>query len=281
MISSSEILDIVEIVYFGPALLASAFVCVKHGFSRESGWLLLVILSLVRVIGASTGIAAVEDPTNTNLVICSLIMAGIGSTLMVATLTGIVNRIDSGSGRSPLPPRVRKLVQTIGLAAVVLGIVGGIKIAGSDPDTRSDGYTYTKAAIILVLVQYLASIAILSFSTLNMRYILAGDRTLFFCVSIAAPFVLVRVIYSICAAFNPTSSIFSLRSDTNTVIAVRAVLGIAMEIIAVSLFVFGGIKAPKISKGERSEENKLMDETKLPQEHGVVGQAPHRPANRY
>lgn len=281
MISSSEILNIVEIVYFGPALLASAFVCVKHGFSRESGWLLLVILSLVRVIGASTGIAAIEDSTNTNLVICSLIMAGIGSTLMVATLTGIVNRIDSGSGRSPLPPRVRKLVQTIGLAAVVLSIVGGTKIAGSDPDTRSDGYTYTKAAIILVLVQYLASIAILSFSTLSMRYILAGDRTLFFCVSIAAPFVLVRVIYSICAAFNPTSSIFSPRSDTNTAIAVRAVLGIAMEIIAVSLFVFGGIKTPKISKGERSEENKLMDETKLPQEHGVVDQAPYRPANRY
>jgi len=251
MISSSTILNIVEIVYFGPALLASAFVCVKHGFSREAGWLLLVILSVVRIIGASMGIAATADPTNTDLVVWSLIMARVGSTLVVAALTGIVNRIDSGSGRSPLSPRMRNLIQTAGIAAVVLGIIGGIKIADSDPDTRSDGYTYTKAATMLILVQYLASIAILSFSALNMRYVLAEDRTLFFCVSVAAPFVLVRVIYSICAAFNPTASIFNPRSDTVTAIAVRAVLGVAMEIIVVSLFIFGGIKAPKILKGER------------------------------
>lgn len=279
MLSSSEILDIVEVIYFGPALLASVFVCVKHGFSREGGWLLLIILSLIRMIGASTGIAATEDPTDTGLVICSLIMASTGSTLIVATLTGIVNRVDSGSGRSSLPPRVRKWLQLMGLAAVILGIVGGTKTASSDSDTRSDGYTYTQAAVILILVQYLASTAILSFSAFNMRYILDGDRTLFFCASMAAPFVLVRVIYSICAAFNPTSSNLSLRSDTTAAIVIRAVLGIAMEIIAVSLFIIGGLKAPKIQKGERTEGDMVMDESKLPQEHGVVGQAPHRPTN--
>jgi len=280
MVTKSEIVDIVEIVYFGPALVASAFVCVRHGFSRESGWLLLVILSLVRLIGASTGIAATKNPTNSGLIACSLIMSGIGSTLLVAALTGIVNRIDSGSGQSHLTPRMRRMVQLAGLAAVVLGIVGGTKIASSDPNDRSEGYTYTKAAIILVLVQYLATVAILSFSALNMRFILAGDRTLFFCASIAVPFVLVRVIYSICSAFNPTSRTFSQRSDTATAVAIRAVLAIAMEIVAVSLFIYGGIKAPKIAKGERSEDSINMVEPKHTQQQGVVGAPPqYRPVS--
>ena len=271
MVSSGEILDIIELIYFGPALLASAFVCIKHGFSREAGWLLLVGLSLVRIIGASTGIAAQKNPNNSSLIACSLITGSIGPTLLVAALTGIVNRIDSGSGRSPLTPRMRKLVQLVGIAAVVLGVLGGTRIASSNPDTRSSGYTLTKAAIFLVLVQYLATIAILSFSALKMRFILAEDRTLFFCASAAAPFVLVRVIYSLCAAFQPTSSTFGLRSATVTAIVVRGVLGLAMEIIAVTFFILGGILTPKILKGERSEEGMLADYRPV-QQHGVTTQ---------
>lgn len=281
MVGSSEILDIVEIVYFGPALLAAAFVCAKHGFSREAGWLLLVILSLVRIIGASTGIAAERNPTNSGLITCSLIMGSIGSTLLVAALTGIVNRIDSGSQQSPLPARIRRLVQLGGLAAVILGIIGGINIASSDSDDRSDGYTYARAAIILVVVQYLVTIVILSFSLLHMRCILTEDRTLFFCASMASPFVLVRLIYSICATFNPASPRWSFRSDTVTAVAIRGVLEIAMEIIAVSLLISGGIKSPKIQKGERSEASTLMDESKQPQEHGVVNGALYQSSNRH
>ncbi|KAK5937528.1 hypothetical protein PMZ80_010148 [Knufia obscura] len=279
MISSSEIIDIVEIVYFGPALLASIYICVKHGFSKEAGWFLLIILSLARLIGASTGIAALSDPTNSSLIACSLILSSIGSTILVATLTGIVNRIDSGSGQSRLSPRMRKMIQLAGLAAVVLSIIGGTKVASSDPESRSEGYTYTKAAIILVLVQFMASIAILAFSAINTGAILSEDRTLFFCVSVAAPFVLVRVIYSICAAFNPTSSTFSIRSGTTAALVVRAILGLAMEIIAVSLFIFGGFKAPKIRKGERAEESMPMNESQQPHKHGVVNGARYQPVH--
>jgi len=280
MVNSSEILDVVELIYFGPALVASAFVCAKHGFSRDAGWLLLVILSLTRLIGASTGIAAENNPTNSSLISCSLITSSIGSTLLVAALTGVVNRVDSGTGQSPIPAPLRKLIQLPGLAAVALGVFGGTKVGSSNASVRSVGYTYTKAAIILVLVQYLVAAAMLGFTTSKMHHIRAGDRTLFFCASIAAPFVLVRIIYSTCAAFNPTSRNLSIRSDTDTAIAIRAILGIAMEIISVSIFIFGGIKAPKIVEAGKPGQKMPMHGTKQPQQQDFMDEARYGTASR-
>lgn len=272
MVSSSVILDFVEIVYFVPALPFTIWVCVKHGFSREAGWLLLTILSLVRIVGAATGVAAWKEPTNKDLIATSIIMGSIGSATLVAALTGVVNRIDTGTGGSSLSPRLRKWLQIVGLVAVILGIVGGINLADSDPETRSDGQSYIKASIILVFTQFVATAIILSLSAKKLRYIWKGDRILFFVAAACLPFVLVRLIYSISAAFNPTSSIFSVTSGTVAAVAVRATLGTAMEIIAVTLLIFGGLRAPRMRQGEvLSKETSEDKHEQFPQQHRLDG----------
>lgn len=256
MINASEILDIIEIAFFVPALPLSIYICCKHGFKREAGWFLLLVLSIIRIVGASCGIAASKDGNQT-LIEVSLIMSSVGSATLVAAFTGITNRIADGSKGSPLSPKQRKLLQLIGIVAIILGIVGGTKIADTDPSTRSSGQTYLKAAVILILVQYLASCVVLGFCAIHFRHILDVDRKLFFCVVLAAPFLFVRVLYSILAAFDANSSTFSLLSTTVVAVAVRACLGIAMEIITVYLFILAGILSPKMTAGERSAETEL------------------------
>lgn len=259
MVTSSEVLDIIEIVYYVPALPVAAYVCFKHGFSREAGWLTLVILSLVRIIGAATGIAAVTDPS-TGLITTSLVMSSIGSATLVAALTGVVNRIENGSRQSHLPARTRKLLQLVSIAAIALGAVGASKMSSSNASDRSSGETYMRVAAILILVQFLATVLILAFSAFNMRAIMDGDRKLFALAAAACPFILVRVIYSICSAFNYNSSTFSLRSTTITAIIVRAVMAIAMEIIATTLLIVGGVVSPKIAQGERVQNDVHMEQ---------------------
>ena len=272
MVSSSVIVDFVEIVYFVPALPFTIWVCVMHGFNREAGWLLLTVLSLVRIVGAATGVAAWKEPTNESLVETSIITSSIGSATLVAALTGVVNRIDTGTGGSSLSPRTRTWLQIIGLVSVILCIVGGTKLADSDPETRSEGQSYIKACIILVLIQLLATAMILSLSARKWRYIWEGDRILFFVAAACLPFVLVRVIYSICAAFNPNSSVFGPTSRIVVAVAVRAALAIAMEIIAVTLLIFGGLKAPKMRQGELPSEESSDDEHKhIPQQYQLSG----------
>lgn len=257
MVSASEIVDIVEIIYFAPALLLSVYVCTKHGFKREAGWLLLVILSIIRIVGASCGIAATHDRAQ-GLIVTSLIMSSVGSATLVAAFTGITNRIAEGSRGSPLSPRQRKLIQIIGLVAIVLGIMGGIKVTDTDPSSREQGQTYMKAAVMLILLQFLISVAILSYSAIHLREILDDDRKLFFCASFAVPFLFVRLLYSILAAFDSNSSIFSLLSTSVTAVVLKACLGVAMEIIVVSLFILAGMLSPKMAVDHKSTEERAV-----------------------
>lgn len=247
MFTKSEIVDIIELIYFVPALPLAIYVTYKHGIRREAGWLTLIILALVRIIGASTGIAAVQTGS-INLYICYYVTSNIGSTLLVASLTGLVNRVYSGTGKIFLPPRITRFLNLISLAAIILSSIGGSDVTSSNTGTQHTGHSLTKVAVILILVQYLATMAIAGFTAMHSRYINTGDRRLFHFALAAAPFVLVRVIYSICSAFDYKSSNFSLLSNTVAAVAIRACMDVAMEILAMTFFLAGGITAPKAQR---------------------------------
>lgn len=93
MVTAREVLDIIELVYYTPILFISIFVCFKHGFKRSEGWLFLIILSLLRLIGAGTGVAAVSNPGNKSLIACSIVCAGIGLSPLLLALVGFTRKM--------------------------------------------------------------------------------------------------------------------------------------------------------------------------------------------
>ena len=88
-----EILNIIEIVFYAPVLVVSVLVCAKHGFARSGGYFFMLILALLRLIGASTGIASVNDPTNSSLIVCSLVCSAIGLSPLMLAVLGFQNRL--------------------------------------------------------------------------------------------------------------------------------------------------------------------------------------------
>lgn len=61
-------LAIAEVAFFSLALILSAYVVIRHGFNRQLGWLYLIILSLLRLIGASCSLyIEVNNSTNVGL----------------------------------------------------------------------------------------------------------------------------------------------------------------------------------------------------------------------
>lgn len=249
MVSSSEILDIIELIFYTPVLLVSLYVCKKHGFSRESGWLLITILSAVRIAGAATGIAGLTSGDQ-SVLIASLVLSSIGSATLVAALTAITNRIESGSRVSHIPPRIRKALQLMTIVAIAMGAVGGSKVADSDPASRADGYTYLQVAAVLIFVQYLVTAYLLAMQLTHMRRVLDTDRHLCIAATAAAPFIFVRTIYSLVSAFDHNSPALNSYSRETTAIVLRGVLGVAMEIIATTFLLVGGIVAPKMEQRE-------------------------------
>jgi hypothetical protein len=83
--------SIAELIVYLPAIVVSAIVCKRHGFSRSSGWLFTLILCLVRIVGACCQLATYKSES-IGLLEAVVIIDSIGiSPLLLATL-GLLSR---------------------------------------------------------------------------------------------------------------------------------------------------------------------------------------------
>ena len=236
-----EIVDIVEIIFYVPALGLSVWCCVRHGAGRQLGWFYLVVLALLRLIAASTGIASVHDPTNTNLTATWLTCYGIGLSPLLLALQGILKRLNEGMKRHGFQPRYIQMLSVLVLAALVLAIIAATKLYSSDPSTASDGLDFQKAAIVVFLVTFLLLAALAVFTAVKKQYIYKGEERLLAAVLLSLPFLLIRLVWSMCSAFDNSSTTFSLVSSAHTPVAVWAIMSVLMEFIVVSIYIAAGL----------------------------------------
>ena len=241
MVSSREIVDIVELAFYAPVLLLTVYVCYRHGMGRQQGWIYLGILAILRLIAAGTGIASIHDPTNNTLIECSITCYGIGLSPLLLALLGILQRLHEGMKGRGLGSRQIRLVSIPLLVGLILGIVAGTKEYSSDPSTRSEGEHLQEAAVLLFLLGYLLLAGITLLTVTKKNHILDGEQRLLAAAVVSLPFLLVRIIWSIIAAFDHNSNTFSLLSTSNTSVVVWAIMSVLMEFIVVILFLAAGI----------------------------------------
>jgi len=75
-----------ELLIYLPALFVAGIVCSRHGFGRSSGWIFVLVLCLVRIVGAGCQLATYSSET-TGLLEAVVILDSIGiSPLLLATL---------------------------------------------------------------------------------------------------------------------------------------------------------------------------------------------------
>jgi hypothetical protein len=258
-LSSRTILNIVELVYYGPALLLALWIIHKHGMGRRSGWIYLAILAVVRIVGAATGIAANSDPSR-GLIETSEIAYGVGLSPLFLAWLGVIRRVNEGMQVHPVPPRLINLVYLPIMAGLALGIIGGTKLFDTNPASVNTGVTYTKIAIMLFLLALIALAAITTFTVMRIRHVMDGEKRLVFACMAVGPFLLVRIIYSIIANFDHSSTSFSFSSTRTAAVVVQAVMSVAMEFIVVLIFLTAGFVTPVIP---RSMVQSQQDETEM------------------
>jgi hypothetical protein len=65
---------------------------------------------------------------------------------------------------------------------------------------------------------------------------------------ISLPFLLVRIIFSIIAAFTENGNTFSIISDTKRAVVIDAIMSVLMEFIVVALFLSAGLTVREIPR---------------------------------
>ena len=242
MVSSREVVDIVELAFYSPVLLATIYVCYRHGIGRQQGWLYLGILAILRLIAAGTGIGYIHDPSNSTLIQCSIICYGIGLSPLLLALLGILQRLHEGMKGRGLASRQIRIISIPLLVGLILGIVAGTKEYDDDPSSRTTGQQLQEGAVILFLVGYLLLAALTLFTVVKKNHILEGEQRLLAAAVVSLPFLLVRIIWSLISAFDHNySGDFSLLADSNTAVVIWAIMSVLMEFIVVLLYLFAGL----------------------------------------
>jgi hypothetical protein len=91
-LGSQGYVSIAELIVYIPLGILAACVCVRHGFSKSSGWVYTAILCVLRIIGAVCQLLTYSDHS-TGLLQTTVIIDSVGiSPLLLATL-GMLSRL--------------------------------------------------------------------------------------------------------------------------------------------------------------------------------------------
>lgn len=258
-INVQDHIAIAQLAVFAPCFVAAVYLGLRHGFWKSSGWYFLIVLTLARIIGSSFRLATISDAKNVSLYVGWMILNNVGLSPLILALLGLIGRIIEGirrNGQTLVESKYRKLIDTLLLVAMIVGIVGG---------TNS---TYTVTAVGTQvqydeLVRVSVGLTIGGFVLLVLEALLVlfrynkiedGEHRLLVAVFLALPFVLVRLIYSCLKVFgNSASSTLAY-----------FMMSVLMEMIAVVICLGFGLTlrvVPQPPKGDRYEMVGLREET--------------------
>ncbi|KAH9921456.1 uncharacterized protein B0H18DRAFT_956651 [Fomitopsis serialis] len=250
---------VAEIVMYLPVLFVSGSLVAKHGITRRAGWIFLLILSIVRIVGGATQVAAEQNPSNITLDIVSYTLTSAGvSPLLLATIGFLATVCQRTLSDDPLISRGLRIMSLICTIALILAIVGGVDIGNAK--TAADlnkGADLRHAGAILFAVLF-GSIFLLHMRCWSeMSNIMKARRTLLKSISLALPFLLVRVVYTVLSAFAPStqsisaSGVVSSTTSDSTLAKFSAttgswviylVMSVLMEYAAVMVYLVAGTR---------------------------------------
>ena len=87
-----EGLSIANLVFYIPCLFIAAWVSFRHGFSRQSGWIFIFLLSIIRIVGSICQIVSVSSPGE-SIDEAWIILSSVGLSPLLLAMLGMLVRV--------------------------------------------------------------------------------------------------------------------------------------------------------------------------------------------
>ncbi|KPM42693.1 hypothetical protein AK830_g3893 [Neonectria ditissima] len=250
-----------QLVYYIAALGGSVWVSARHGFSKSTGWIFLVIFSIIRIVGCSAQIATVTVDSDTPWTIAAITgFLGL-SPLLLASL-GIVSRVCYSIIKTPWNLEfsfcVVKTVQVPAAVALILCIVGGVS---ADTPAEIGDQSTTQAGVILFLIVLVLIVLLTVGAAVGRNTTGRGEGRLLGAVAVSLPMLLIRIIYSFLVVFSKDSH-FSMASGSTSSILTDLFMARIEEMLVILVYLWAGITQEAVPENDggvkRSKEEKLL-----------------------
>ncbi|KAK3052692.1 hypothetical protein LTR09_006174 [Extremus antarcticus] len=240
-----------EVAFYGPALLISTYIVFRHGLRGQLGWLYLVTLSILRLVGGSATLwSETQNDYSPAVLETAFITSAVGTAPLLLVLLGFLERVNDRITVGGVGKWVFRGIHLLSITALVLAIIGGTDIADRSASSRSTGHTLLQAGSVIFLAIYLALAAITILTFRRKGDAQPGDWKLIDAGLAALPFLLVRILYTVIVAFAKEGSVFYF-SDVD--VYVSAFMQFLMEAFVVVIFIVAGLLTPKQDKEGRGQ----------------------------
>lgn len=192
---------------------------------------------------------------------------------LLLVLLGILERIHPRMGSAGLPQMIFRVIHLVGIAALVLSIIGGTKVQDSNISSHNTGKDCLEAGSLVFLGIYVALALLTIYTAFRGRSIPSTEKVLIFVGVGVLPVLCVRIVYTVATSWSSAGSIFYYLTPH---VAVQATMQFAMEAIAYVIYSWGGIVAPKAQPVDSGEVFRDVEEQKMTSsgrpEAGYAGQ---------
>ncbi|KAF4623483.1 hypothetical protein D9613_002065 [Agrocybe pediades] len=236
-----------QIAFYAPIAVITLILIFRYHLRRDAGWLFLFFFSITRIAQGALIVAAQMIATKPVLFNAAYIMDYSGLAFLLLSSLGFIGM--AGQHTYSENPRVATLLRIIGIAILVgvgLCIAGGV-IGGQAAANQHTATLLRRVGVCIYAGVYVALFAV-HIGTWTYRWHLRSyRRNLLWGISIALPFLGVRMAYAVLAAFSATD-LHGTQVSSNATIAkfnpitgnwiLYLVMGLVMEYVVAALYLF-------------------------------------------
>ncbi|KAK0383739.1 hypothetical protein NLU13_9650 [Sarocladium strictum] len=248
-------ITILQIIFFIPSLCVAVYLCFQNGLKSAGTWRFIATLSALRVAGDVSYFISLNHPSldvEVSVIVCELM--GLAPLMLVlVALVGRVNKITHS-----FPVKAPLVISLLSLTGLIVGIVGTNNALHDAETTNSVGVNALMRAAVAL---FLAGFGLMLFSFFMVVFdvkmhpakgtTLGREMRVLYIVGLAAPFVLVRLVYGAIGDFTGNRE-FSVLYGNNTI---YLCMGILMEIIAITLVLSIPFLVPERSDKSEGPQN--------------------------
>ncbi|KAL2068511.1 hypothetical protein VTL71DRAFT_14848 [Oculimacula yallundae] len=244
--TSTNILSVVSIIFYSPISLFSVFLCTRHGFSPNKGFIFLIFFSLIRISGSAVNLASTHaSPRQAGIMnTAALVLSFTGlSPLLLATL-GLVYHVRFGMVKiypTTLKPVHLVLLRVPVMAGLVLCDEGAIEYGARVGATGDYIVPITsKVGVVVFMVVSVATGAIIALLFRFRHRLDESDQYVLYAVAASMPFVFARVIYGFLGAYTPDTEFGFFKES----VLLMGCMSALPEMIVVIIYTILGIVLP-------------------------------------
>ncbi|KAM5532760.1 hypothetical protein V8D89_013557 [Ganoderma adspersum] len=198
-----------QIATFGP-LLFTGLIFVVRDPDRRMAWAFISLMSVLRLIGAISHIISEGNPTNITPRLIYNIMEAAGQGPLLAATLGFLRTVSQHSlDKTFIFTRGMAVFGLAGISGVVLAIVGGARSGSAHTLAEYNvDMQLRHAGLILFAILFSGCLCIMVYCWLHWRVVWMYRRRILIAVTLAMPFLLVRMLYGAFSAFAPPTVVF-------------------------------------------------------------------------